>query len=46
MHAVLRRTLGGSDADRAMTLHAEATALAEDLGVNALPPPHPQLVTG
>ncbi len=37
---------GPGDADRAMTLHAEATALAEELGVNALPPPHPQLVTG
>ena len=31
------------DADRAAALHAEATALASSLGVNALPPPHPRL---
>ncbi|HEX5946993.1 MAG TPA: AAA family ATPase [Acidimicrobiales bacterium] len=34
------------DADRAASLHAEATALAAALGVDALPPPHPQLITG
>jgi hypothetical protein len=31
------------DALRATALHAEATALAEELGVTVLPPPHPKI---
>jgi AAA ATPase domain len=34
---------GHGDADRAVALHAEATELARELGVAALPPPHPKL---
>ncbi len=33
------------DADRATALHAEATGLAGELGVSALPLPHPKLAT-
>ena len=33
------------DAERAVTLHAEAAGLARELGVHALPPAHPRLVT-
>jgi hypothetical protein len=34
---------GPGDADRAAALRAEATALAAEVGMRALPPPHPSL---
>jgi tetratricopeptide (TPR) repeat protein len=42
---VLAERAEPGDADRAAALHAEASALARELGVHALPPPHPRLVT-
>lgn len=41
---VLAERDGLDDAARAATLHDEATRLATDLGVEALPPAHPKLV--
>ncbi|MGH9110741.1 MAG: ATP-binding protein [Acidimicrobiales bacterium] len=34
------------DRDRALLLHAESTALDDELGLPSLPPPHPKLANG
>ena len=43
---VLAERAEPGDLDQAEALHAEATALGDELGIHALPPPHAALVTG